>query len=555
MRNSVHFKNKKALWIEFILLLAGLVSFFYWGNKKQPWFCDEIYTFESANGFEQAWPASCVDKWMTGADVEAFFAADWDTLSLNEITVRLYSDHVPLYFWLFRIVSFFFFRGSGSIWIGLSMNLVFYLIILKLGYRIFLYLTDAPLISGVVMVLTAVTNRLMLEQITTLRMYAMLLLAQLLLVLAGLWILHDAGGTKMKPRVFVFLFMVSVAGFLTHYDYWVFYAVTAVLICGWLLISAVRSEWAGGQNKFWVTRQFRYIIAWLGNFGASLIVTILLFPYCRWNLNRGKGQMALRSILVFSSEKIENILWGYERLAASIFGETFSEIGALLILFGCIAVGGGILYKKKEKQKMLGVIVLVLIAQAYQFCVCFTLPDAQEERYLWGSFTIMMFCMAFGGILILQELLLKIRNIDIRRKAGSLTSVVLAIGILVGELKIIDGGNGIAYLFHPNKDVSLLEEYSEVPWIVYGPTVGVYSYYDWIIPEQICFLSQDNSAEDIVAFRGVVDTEGFILYIYEDYLPYALDFFAKATGKSYTSRYLTKSTNLTVYLIEVQCIE
>ena len=66
-----------------ILLVLGLSAFFYWGNKKQIWFCDEIYTYESANGFEQEWPAYRLDEWMTGEDVKDFLAADSDSLSLN----------------------------------------------------------------------------------------------------------------------------------------------------------------------------------------------------------------------------------------------------------------------------------------------------------------------------------------------------------------------------------------------------------------------------------------------------------------------------------------
>lgn len=542
-------KSQKALWINLILLLAGLTSFFYWGTKKQPWFCDEIYTFESANGFEQDWPASSLDKWMTGKDVEAFFAADGDSLSLNSISIRLYSDHVPLYFWLFRIVSFFFFKGSGSIWIGLSINLIFYLVILELGYRIFLYLTNRPLLSGMVTLLTLVTNRLILEQITTLRMYAMLLLVQLLLLVAGIWILRDMKGRKMQPGGFFFLFFVTVTGLLTHYDFWIFYAVTAALFCLWLLLSAFRCN-----KKFWTTKEFRYVLAWAGNFGCSLFTTILLFPYCRWNLNRGKGQTALRSLFLFSADKIQNILWGYDRLAASIFGDTFPTIFALLIIFGCIAGGIFILLIRKEREKLTGMILSLLIAQIYQFFVCFTLPDVQEERYLWGGFTVMMICMAGGGILILQELFLKIQNTDIRQKAWYFTSLVLSICILAGELVIINGGNGITYLFNPEKNVSALKENSKIPWLVYGPTVGVYSYYDWIIPEQICFLSQDNTAEDAAAFRSLENEERFLLYIYEDYLPSALSFFKDTSGRDFTSQYLTKSTNLTVYIIEANHI-
>lgn len=58
--------------IALTLLVLGMVSFLFWGSKKQVWFCDEIYTYESANGFEQDWPATHADEWMTGTDIEAF---------------------------------------------------------------------------------------------------------------------------------------------------------------------------------------------------------------------------------------------------------------------------------------------------------------------------------------------------------------------------------------------------------------------------------------------------------------------------------------------------
>lgn len=153
----------RAFWIGFVLLAVGAASFFYWGGKKEVWFCDEIYTYESSNGFEQDWPAVYTGEWMTGADVEAFFAADSEELNLENIMVLLYNDHVPLYFWLFRIVSFFFFKGSGSIWIGLWINLVFYLLFLGLGYGVFRRLTGRDFLSGSLMFFTCVVNRLMIE--------------------------------------------------------------------------------------------------------------------------------------------------------------------------------------------------------------------------------------------------------------------------------------------------------------------------------------------------------------------------------------------------------
>lgn len=547
MKNNAESKkiNVTALLIGVLLLAAGTASLFYWGTKKEVWFCDEIYTYESSNGFEQDWPAAYTDEWMSGSDVEAFFAADRDTLSLNDITVRLYNDHVPLYFWLFRMVSFFFFKGSGSIWIGLSINLLFYLIFIGLCYKLFLRLTENPLSAGIILFFTCIVNRLVIEQVTVLRMYMMLLLAEAMLILGALKILCESEKGRLRPGLFIYLFAVSVMGFLTHYDFWIFYASTAFLFCLWLLCMAIRKK----GRKFRVSSEFKYVLAWSGSFVAALLTTIWLFPYCKWNLNRGKGQIALKSLFVFSGEKVEQILWGYRRLSAAIFGDTVPAALGLLVIFCCISGGAFLLYRIKEHSLSAGLLLTATVAQIYQLIVCFTMPDVSEERYLWGAFTIMMFCSVFGGFLLLQVACSLIKDKKLQQNVHWITGIILSACLLFCQLSVIDGGKGIAYLFYEEKDVDLLKENHDIPWIVYGPTVGVYSYYDWLIPERICFLTENNTAEDAAAVNKL-QSERFVLYLYEDYLPDALRFFEQELGYELHAEYLTKSTNLTVYLVE-----
>ncbi len=539
-------RKMQIIGIAIVLLVIGTICFFYWGSKKQVWFCDEIYTYESANGFEQEWPAVYTDQWMTGKDVEAFFAADSDRLDLNAITVRLYSDHVPLYFWLFRIISFVFFKGSGSIWIGLSINLVFYLFLLEAIYFLFLRLVKSPVLAGTAVLLTFIVNRLVIEQAVTLRMYMMLLWAQVLLLLAGMRVLNSIHRKKPPILEFIGLYLISVIGFLIHYDFWVFYAVTAAFFCLWLLFMALRKR----DGKFWRSRELRFVLIWCVDFGLALLSTILIFPYCRWNLNRGKGQTALHSLFDLSAVKLKQIAWGFERLSRSVFGEGFPVAAGLLIMFGCIVGGGILLYKKKEKASLTGLVLTVLTALGYQLAVCFTLPDAWEERYLWGSFTLIMLCMAWGGILLLQLGFSKIKDSRKRRLSGCVTGVILFACILAGEISIIDGGRGVAYLFQEEKDVDVLKAHKDIPWIVYGPTVGVYSYYDWLIPEKICFLTTDDTAEDLRAIQELKGENGFILYLYEDYFPHVLELFEQELGRKLEGSYLFKSTNLSVYLVE-----
>ena len=525
-----------------VLVLLGILIFGYFADLKEVWFCDEIYSYESANGMEQSWPAETVGEWMSGDDIESFLAADWEEFQLQQIMDVIYGDHVPLYFFVFRIIGVLFFRGSASIWIGLSINLIFYLIILILGYKFSYRLTANSKAAFTLMLIAGVVNRFMISQMTMLRMYMMLLCAEVLLILGALWILQEVK-RRMQFVTFAYLYVVSVFGFLVHYDYWIFYAVTAAIFCCWLLLVA----WKERGKKFYAARAFRYVLAWVGNFIASLLTTILIFPYCRWNLNKGKGQMALYSIIDFSGEKLENIWWGYERLVKGALGSGMPTTLGLCVMFGCIIAGGCLLKKRKEFTKIIGLFLTTAVTQAYQVAVCFTLPAEREERYLWGSFSLFLFCACYGAYLLIQSVLLLIKTVWIRNIAVS----ILIMGTLLGEWGILDGGYNVPYLFHPDKDVKVLEEHGDVPWVVYGPTLGVYSYYDWLIPEKICFFSLEESAKEVSAAQELKGQECFVVYTHPEYIGQAETFFEQCLGVEFSNRYLTQSTSLGVFLLEM----
>ncbi len=539
--------NRLRIWLPGILLIViGVLSFLYWVQKKEIWFCDEVYSYESANGFEQPWPATLVDEWMSGQDVESFFSADSDRLSLREISVRLYSDHVPLYFWIFRIVSFFGFHGSGSIWIGLFINLVFYLGILGIIFWGCRRLTGSSVCAVLMVLGSGVINRLMLEQAMTLRMYMMLLFEETILLLAAIWIMQQKEEGKLSLKGFVLLFIGSLAGFLTHYDFWIFYAATALVFCGWLFIQAIRSK------AFFKCVEFKVMLAWVINFVCALLLTIIVFPYCRWNLNRGKGEMALNSMFVFSKEKIDNILWGYERQSQVVFGDKVPVLLGLMAIFGCVIGGIIVLHAKKENKKKLLLLLVALVCQLYQWIVCFTFPAAKEERYLWGTFTIMVWLACYGAYLLLACLWNRIKSIN-KSSAYIGVSMAILMGLFVAvQVKIIDHGRGIAYLFNEQKDLQALETHADIPWMVYGRVMDAYSYWDTLIPEKICFLTEENSKDDIEAVKAMPESERFILYTTDNYLQQAVGFFEEALQRELEIEELTRSVNLKVYLITMK---
>ena len=142
-----------------------------------------------------------------------------------------------------------------------------------------------------------------------------------------------------------------------------------------------------------------------------------------------------------------------------------------------------------------------------------------------------------------------LKSIKVRRISQWIIGIILSVYILTVQLSIIDFGKGVAYLFYEEKDMNLLVENRDIPWIVYGAT-DVYSCYDWRIPEKICFLSSDITAEDTAAVQKLQENESFVLYSYEDQLTTALTFFEDTLGRKLSAQYLTKSTNFNVYLIE-----
>lgn len=529
-----------------VVLVVGILTFCYWSQKKEIWFCDEVYSYESANGFEQAWPATFVDEWMSGKDVEKFFAADSEQLSLREIAVRLYSDHVPLYFWIFRMVALWGFHGSGTIWIGLSINLLFYIVILCIMYWLFWKVMKTSLGAVFMVVASSVINRLMMEQAMTLRMYMMLLLEELLLLLAAVWIMKEKDGGKLSVGGFAILFISSLAGFLTHYDFWIFYAATAGIFCGWMFLKALKSK------QFFRGTEFKAMLAWVINFGVSLLLTIAIFPYCRWNLNRGKGEMALQSLFVFSEKKIANILWGYERQSIAVLGETLPVTVGLLLIFGCIIGGMIVLYCRKEYKKLTYLVLIFLVCQVYQLVVCFTFPAAREERYLWGTFSIMVWLMCYGVYLLTCCLRDAAKEHEKGEWLARIGIIIWGLGFVLIQISVIDSGRGIAYLFNEEKDMSILESYSDVPWIVYGNVMDAYSYYDILIPEEICFLTEENTQKDVEAIKKMSATNQFILYTTEAYQEQAAAFFEETMEKEIVTKEVLRSVNLKAYLVTME---
>lgn len=125
-----------------IYFLSGLFIiicvFFSLGGQKDIWFCDEVYTYMSANADSGAFDIvfSQENEWLSGDDVVDYLSANDRSLHFKSIADNLFSDHVPLYFFLFRICSILS-LGTCSKWIGLSLNLLFFIVFYACMWKFF----------------------------------------------------------------------------------------------------------------------------------------------------------------------------------------------------------------------------------------------------------------------------------------------------------------------------------------------------------------------------------------------------------------------------------
>lgn len=540
-------KNVIFKWVFFlILLILAVINFLYWAGRKEIGYADEVYTYQSVNGFEQEWPRFIKDEWMSGEEIVSYLAADNDLMQFKSISDVLYGDHVPLYFWMTRFISLTFFKHQATMWVCLCSNLFFYLLFLSVVFLFFCKVTGKPWISFLMISISIIYNRTVLEQATMLRMYIMMLALMVCFLIVGLKVFRKAEEGKTAVWWLSVMTIVGLAGLLTHYDFWIFYALTSFCTCLYFLIRSVKS----GGKKYFKTAYFKNIVGWVASFVISFGATVMLFPYCVWNLHKDKGWVALTAVADISKDRLGNILWGFEKLSKSFFGEIPTIVG-VIVIFAVFVTSGCLLLKEKKGVEVTSLTLSILISVLYQMTVCFTLPDVREERYVWCTNTVLYLCFFYSLFVIFSFWFRKSIGKAGRQAVVCITGSILVIALVLAQRWEIDGGKGISYLEYESKDMEFISGSTNLDWVVYGPCEA-HSFFDFIYARNICFMSNTESEADYEAARYLESADSFLIYAYPSQVADAEMFFEKALKDDLTFAYMTQSTNFDVYLVTRQ---
>lgn len=372
----VCFKKYIAIIMAFMMTLGVCLLF---GMRKTGMFIDEIYSYGLSNSFYAPYLSDLKGGRLTD---QVFFPEELDSYLTVENTDRFafgsvyYNQvrdvHPPLYYWVFNAVSSVF-SGSASKWIGLGINIVFYLLTLFVLCRIILLLFGSPDNAAATISLYGVSV-LGLSTVMMIRMYTMLVFFTVLLALMGVKLLRK----KTDKAYWPLLTLIIFAGMLTQY-YFVFYA---FFLCAFLDIYLL------------IKKDIRHFL--LFSFSALLGVGLLftVFP-AAWNqLFIGNGQVVGGSSVIdalLDTSKYREHLDAFWQAKTKLKGVTWVFTASLLAF---IPMTSRIILAFKKKSICLDSL-LIIVPAIPAFLLVVILSPVQEHRYLYNLVPLFVLGVSF----------------------------------------------------------------------------------------------------------------------------------------------------------------
>lgn len=352
-------------------------------SRKEGMFIDEIYSYGLANSYYAPYVTDIkggdmTDKIFTRAELTDYLAVTGeDAFAVGSVYYNQTRDvHPPLYYWLLNFASSLC-AGRFSIWIGLGLNLIIYVLTLIILYKLAELLFSSRLCAVSAVVIYGLST-IGLSTMLMIRMYMLLTLFTVLL--AYLLARMDKTGDK---KLYLPLALTVFAGLMTQY-YFVFYA---FFLCAFYDIRlAIKREWRAAA---WFSAA-----ALLGVAGL-----IAAFPACFDQLfadalvSGGNAVENLMSVSQYAARITTFITDTAHRMKAAIYSALFLAAFDLVFIKKLLAARG----EKEQRLMPLAVIIPAFIA----FIVIAVISPVVEIRYIYNIAPI--FILAVCALLSVAE--------------------------------------------------------------------------------------------------------------------------------------------------------
>lgn len=255
-------KNKYNI-ILCILIILQIANIIFWGNQKEGYHIDEIFSYGLSNGYYDPFPYYGTDDYFMQWHDAKFFSDyvmvptehkfAYDSVWYNQAA----DVHPPLFYAVLHTVCSFF-PETFSNWYAISVNIAFSILNIILLYKIACFVFKEKKEWALLVCVAYGFSAGCVSNAIYLRMYVMVTFFVLLFTL-----LHAYAYEKEKYKLFFPLIaLVTFLGTLTHYYFYVFAFFVSAFFCLHLLF-----------GKKWKA-VFGYVISMFGGIGAS----ILAFP-------------------------------------------------------------------------------------------------------------------------------------------------------------------------------------------------------------------------------------------------------------------------------------
>ncbi|MBS6396201.1 MAG: glycosyltransferase family 39 protein [Clostridiales bacterium] len=201
-----------------VLFLVMAVSFF-WCVKKSDMFIDEICTYGLANSYYAPFindiseDADLVDKVLTQEDIKEYLTVSGeDAFKFNSVYYNQTQDTQPPLHYLLLHFGCSIFQESYSKWIGLSINLILYLITNILLYKISIMILGSRKLSALAVLIYGLSYG-GLSTVLMIRMYMLLTFLTMCFAYAALKLYQGDKNKWYYPAITLILF----CGMFTQY--------------------------------------------------------------------------------------------------------------------------------------------------------------------------------------------------------------------------------------------------------------------------------------------------------------------------------------------------
>ena len=287
--------NYKVLAGLLTVLIVCLGIFFYYGEKKEIMFCDEVYTYTVAN-VHGVHLAVRDNKWYTAEEMDKRFSS-LEGYNFKDVRIGTGNDvSPPIYYNSFKAVAATF-PTSTSKWLGFGTNLISFIPFLSLLYWGIWKITKKPWSALAFTILLGV-NQGMQGIALLIRMYMLFVFCMQLFFM----LTNALRKNSESPWLYIGLGITTFFGFMNHYYFAMYVALFSVFF---MLEKALRKQW-------------KQVFAYLGAMIGAVAVATVYFP--QWIRHFFGSEKANTSITAFTD---------WHGLGSELM-EAFDQIGSFV---------------------------------------------------------------------------------------------------------------------------------------------------------------------------------------------------------------------------------